>query len=77
MGELTGYAQCSAVLQDLTRLCQAEVRQLTARQQIELVGMRAGGEYSIADLVGRFSVGRATVYRVLERAGRGCVGEAA
>jgi hypothetical protein len=27
------------------------------------------GEYSIADLTEMFSVGRATVYRVLERAG--------
>jgi hypothetical protein len=38
--------------------------------------MRASGEYSIANLMGRSSVGRATVYRILERAGRGCVGEA-
>ncbi|MET8335948.1 recombinase family protein [Streptosporangium canum] len=45
---------------------------LTARQQAELVRMRASGEYSIADLMEMFSVGRATVYRVLDRA----VGEA-
>ena len=30
--------------------------------------MRASGEYSIADLMEMFSVGRATVYRVLHRA---------
>ncbi|MEV4002319.1 helix-turn-helix domain-containing protein [Actinomadura sp. NPDC049753] len=42
---------------------------LTARQQAELVRMRASGEYSINDLMEVFSVGRATVYRVLERAG--------
>lgn len=41
---------------------------LTARQQAELVRMRASGEYSIADLMEMFSVGRATVYRVLNRA---------
>lgn len=40
---------------------------LTARQQAELVRMRASGEYSINDLMEVFSVGRATVYRVLER----------
>jgi transposase len=33
------------------------------------VRMPASGEYSIADLTEMFSVGRATVYRVLERAG--------
>src|SRR5690348_521575 len=42
---------------------------LTPRQQAELVRMRASGEYSIAELMEMFSVGRATVYRVLERAG--------
>jgi DNA invertase Pin-like site-specific DNA recombinase len=42
---------------------------LTTRQQAELVRMRSTGEYSIADLMEMFSVGRATVYRVLERAG--------
>ncbi|MFD1938751.1 MULTISPECIES: recombinase family protein [Nonomuraea] len=50
---------------------------LTARQQAELVRMRASGEYSIADLMEMFSVGRATVYRVLERAGHDRVGGAA
>jgi DNA invertase Pin-like site-specific DNA recombinase len=50
---------------------------LTARQQAELVRMRVSGEYSIADLMEMFSVGRATVYRVLERAGHSRVGEAA
>ena len=50
---------------------------LTARQQAELVRMRASGEYSIADLMEMFSVGRATVYRVLERAGQDRVGGAA
>jgi DNA invertase Pin-like site-specific DNA recombinase len=44
---------------------------LTPRQQAELVRMRATGEYSIADLMEMFTIGRATVYRVLERAGRG------
>ncbi|WP_199561910.1 helix-turn-helix domain-containing protein [Micromonospora deserti] len=43
--------------------------QADPRQQAELVRMRASGEYSIADLMEMFSVGRATVYRVLERAG--------
>jgi DNA invertase Pin-like site-specific DNA recombinase len=41
---------------------------LSARQQAELVRMHATGEYTIADLTEVFSVGRATVYRVLERA---------
>lgn len=41
---------------------------LTAREQAELVRMRASGEYSINDLMEVFSVGRATVYRVLDRA---------
>ena len=48
---------------------------LTARQQAELVRMRTGGEYSIADLMEMFSVGRATVYRVLERASHGAARE--
>ena len=48
---------------------------LTTRQQAELVRMRTGGEYSIADLMEMFSVGRATVYRVLERASHGAVRE--
>jgi hypothetical protein len=41
---------------------------LTARQQAELVRMHAIGGYTIAELMEVFSVGRATVYRVLERA---------
>ena len=40
---------------------------LTARQQAELVRMHAAGDYTIADLMEVFSVGRATVYRVLNR----------
>ncbi len=44
---------------------------LTGRQQAELARMRATGEYTIADLMEVFSVGRATVYRILERAGAG------
>ena len=41
---------------------------LTARQQAELVRMHATGDYTIVELMEVFSVGRATVYRVLERA---------
>ncbi|MGN9844221.1 recombinase family protein [Nonomuraea sp. H19] len=41
---------------------------LSARQQAELVRMHSSGEYSIADLMEVFTVGRATVYRVLDRA---------
>ena len=40
---------------------------LTPRQQAELTRMHATGEYTIADLMEVFSVGRATVYRTLER----------
>ena len=40
---------------------------LTSRQQAELVRMHGTGEYTIADLMEVFSVGRATVYRVLGR----------
>jgi hypothetical protein len=43
---------------------------LSARQQAELVRVHSTGEYTIADLVEVFSVGRATVYRALDRAGR-------
>ncbi|WP_198653529.1 helix-turn-helix domain-containing protein [Actinocorallia populi] len=39
---------------------------LTARQQAEPVQMHATGDYTIAELLEVFSVGRATVYRVLE-----------
>ncbi len=42
---------------------------LTARQQAELTRMHATGEYTIAELMEVFSIGRATVYRVLDRAG--------
>ncbi|MFI9550470.1 recombinase family protein [Nonomuraea endophytica] len=41
---------------------------LTARQQAELVRMHATGDYTIAELMEVFSVGRATVSRVLDRA---------
>src|SRR2546423_1497372 len=37
------------------------------RQQAELTRMHATGEYTIADLMEVFSVGRATIYRTLER----------
>ncbi|MET8048307.1 recombinase family protein [Streptosporangium sp. NPDC005286] len=40
----------------------------TARQQAELVRIHATGEYTIAELMEVFSIGRATVYRVLGRA---------
>lgn len=41
---------------------------LTARQQAHLVKEHASGEHTIADLAELFSVSRATVYRVLDRA---------
>jgi DNA invertase Pin-like site-specific DNA recombinase len=50
---------------------------LTARQQAELTRMHATGEYTIADFMEVFSVGRATVYRTLERAGSGALSAAA
>lgn len=50
---------------------------LSARQQAKLVRMHATGEYTIAELMEVFSVGRATVYRVLERAGHGRTGGSA
>jgi DNA invertase Pin-like site-specific DNA recombinase len=40
---------------------------LTPCQQAELTRMHATGDYTIADLMEVFSVGRATVYRTLER----------
>jgi DNA invertase Pin-like site-specific DNA recombinase len=43
---------------------------LTPRQQTELTRMHTTGEYTIADLMEVFSVGRATVYRTLERTRR-------
>jgi DNA invertase Pin-like site-specific DNA recombinase len=45
--------------------------ELTAREQGELVRMRAAGEYAIAELMEVFCIGRAAVYRVLDRAGAG------
>ena len=50
---------------------------LSARQQAELVRMHATGDYTIAELMEVFSVGRATVYRVLERASHARTGGAA
>ena len=47
---------------------QGKQSKLTARQQAELVRMQATGEYTVADLVEVFSVCRATIYRVLNRA---------
>lgn len=41
---------------------------LTARQQAELVRTHSSGDYTIAELMEVFSAGRATVYRVLDRA---------
>lgn len=41
---------------------------LTARQQAELARMHGTGEYTIAELMEVFSIGRATVYRALDRA---------
>ncbi len=41
---------------------------LTARQQAELVRMHGSGEYTVAELMEVFSVGRATVYRTLNLA---------
>jgi DNA invertase Pin-like site-specific DNA recombinase len=40
---------------------------LTGRQQAELARMHATGGYTIAELMEVFGVGRATVYRTLER----------
>jgi DNA invertase Pin-like site-specific DNA recombinase len=50
---------------------------LTARQQAELVRMHATGDYTIAELMEVFSIGRATVYRVLDRAAASMPGSAA
>ncbi len=41
---------------------------LSPRQQTELVRMHSSGVYTIAELMEVFTVGRATVYRVLDRA---------
>ncbi|MFI0453505.1 recombinase family protein [Actinomadura sp. 6N118] len=43
---------------------------LSTRQQAELVRMHGTGEYTIAELMEVFSVGRATVYRTLQRTTR-------
>ena len=65
---------------DDARSAQAELRDRmiehdaalqATRQQAELVRMHAAGDYTIAELMEVFSVGRATVYRVLDRAGAG------
>ncbi len=40
---------------------------LSAKQQTELRRMHTTGDYSIADLAELFSIGRATVYRTLQR----------
>ncbi|MPY86198.1 MAG: helix-turn-helix domain-containing protein [Actinophytocola sp.] len=40
---------------------------LSPKQQRELVRMHGTGEYTIADLSELFSIGRATVYRTLQR----------
>ena len=49
---------------------------LTTRQQAELVRMHATGDYTIAELMEVFSIGRATVYRVLDRAATSTPGSA-
>ena len=41
---------------------------LTTRQQTHLARLHAAGEHSIGDLAELFSVSRATVYQVLDRA---------
>lgn len=40
---------------------------LSAKQQAHLVALHGAGKHTIADLAELFSVGRSTVYRVLER----------
>ena len=50
---------------------------LTARQQAELTRMHATGEYTIADLMEVFSVGRAAVYRAQNRAATSTLSPAA
>ena len=42
---------------------------LSPKQQTELRRMHGTGEYSINDLAELFSIGRATVYRTLQRNG--------
>ncbi len=41
--------------------------ELTAKQQAHLVGLHEKGEHTSAELAELFSVGRATVYRTVER----------
>ena len=41
---------------------------LTTRERAELVRMDASGEYTIAEPMEVFSIGRAAVHRVLDRA---------
>lgn len=53
------------------------VPKLTARQQAELVRMHATGDYTIVELQEVFSVGRATVHRVLDRAAGATLGSEA
>jgi len=58
-----------AVARDRGRL-KGRQPKLSARQQVELVRMHGTGGYTIADLMEVFSVGRATVYRTLDRAAK-------
>jgi len=44
---------------------------LTARQQAHLVKLHRAGEHNVADLAELFSIGRATVYRTIDRADNG------
>lgn len=58
-----------AVARDRGRL-KGRQPKLSTRQQAELVRMHGTGGYTIADLMEVFSVGRATVYRTLDRAAK-------
>ena len=42
---------------------------LTTSQDAELLALHNSGEHTISELAERLSVGRATIYRALERAG--------
>ena len=44
---------------------------LSTRQQVHLVQLHTAGNHTVAELGELFSISRASVYRVLERAGRG------
>jgi len=44
---------------------------LSVRQQAHLVKLYRAGEYNVTDLAELFSVGRATVYRTIDRADNG------